>query len=186
MCSGTRITASRAKPVSVTTTSSARPSMSGTSWMWRSRLSSSTGGSTMAVYCVTSESACAVCCMTISTPSMRRSKYRRMSLTSSSLSRLRRIMLSTYSRYALSDGTRPAEVCGCSRYPSSSRSAISLRMVALERFRPERRLIDREPTGAAESTYSSMTALRIRSFLASSSTGPTSFRRWLALMPIEC
>ena len=63
-------------------------------------------------------------------------------MTSSSLSRLRRIMLSTYSRYALSDGTRPAEVCGCSRYPSSSRSAISLRMVALERFRPERRLID--------------------------------------------
>ena len=46
------------KAVSVTTTSSARPSVSGTSWIWRRRLKSSAGGSTMAVYCVTSDSAC--------------------------------------------------------------------------------------------------------------------------------
>ena len=37
---------------------------------------------------------------------------------------------STKKRYPCSVGTRPADVCGCVRKPSSSRAAISLRIVA--------------------------------------------------------
>ena len=39
---------------------------------------------------------------------------------------------STKSRYPVSVGTRPALVCGCVMYPSSSRVAMSLRIVAGE------------------------------------------------------
>ena len=42
---------------------------------------------------------------------------------------------------------RPAEVCGLTMRPSSSRSAITLRMVAGDRSRPEARDSVREPTG---------------------------------------
>jgi len=42
-------------------------------------------------------------------------------------------MLFTYSLYAFSEGIRPAEVWGCSRYPISSRSDITFRIVAEER-----------------------------------------------------
>ena len=56
--------------------------------------------------------------------------------------------LSTYKRYPLSEGMRPAEVCGCMISPISSRSAISLRMVALLRFRSVYLEIVRLPTGS--------------------------------------
>ena len=58
-------------------------------------------------------------------------------------------MLSTYSLYALSEGILPAEVCGCSRKPISSKSLISLRIVALERPISVLFAMVREPTGDA-------------------------------------
>ena len=89
------MTASRAKPVSVTITASALPSRSGTSWMWRSRLSDSAGESTMAVYLVTSDRARAVCFMTDSRSSILRSVWKRILRISSWESCALRIMVST-------------------------------------------------------------------------------------------
>src|SRR5215467_2840266 len=54
---------------------------------------------------------------------------------------------------------RPALVCGCARYPISSRSAITLRIVAGERCGKWRLDSAREPTGSAESTYSRISAM---------------------------
>jgi hypothetical protein len=42
---------------------------------------------------------------------------------------------------------RPAEVCGEATNPRSSRSAMTLRMVAEDRLKPESRDKVREPTG---------------------------------------
>ena len=42
------------------------------------------------------------------------------------------LISSIYMRYPLKVGTRPAEVCGCSRYPSSSNTAMSFRTVAAD------------------------------------------------------
>jgi len=44
---------------------------------------------------------------------------------------------------------RPADVCGCSRKPSVVSSAISLRMVAEEKFMSGSAAIVLEPTGSA-------------------------------------
>ena len=68
------------------------------------------------------------------------------------------MIVSTYSLYALSEGILPADVCGCSRKPISSRSAISLRIVALDRLNSGFLLTARDPTGEADMTYSSMIA----------------------------
>ncbi len=59
---------------------------------------------------------------------------------------------STYTRYAMSVGTRPADVCGWKRKPFSSRSLIVLRIVAGETPMPKRREMVREPAGSAVST----------------------------------
>src|SRR5215510_13618556 len=53
---------------------------------------------------------------------------------------------------------RPALVCGCARYPISSRSAMTLRIVAGDRCGKWRLESAREPTGSAESTYSRIKA----------------------------
>ena len=45
-------------------------------------------------------------------------------------------------------GIRPALVCGCERYPSSSSAAISLRIVALETPSPACSATASEPTGS--------------------------------------
>ena len=45
---------------------------------------------------------------------------------------------------------RPEDVCKCSKYPMSSRSAISLRIVAGLTPRSWRRATVREPTGSAD------------------------------------
>ena len=63
-----------------------------------------------------------------------------------------RISESTYRRYAMSVGTRPADVCGWKRYPFSSRSLIVLRIVAGDTPSPKRREIVRDPAGSAVST----------------------------------
>ncbi|MNR13587.1 hypothetical protein D3C85_1299980 [compost metagenome] len=54
---------------------------------------------------------------------------------------------STNSRYPRGVGIRPADVCGLAMNPISSRSDITLRMVAGERSRPEYLDRVREPTG---------------------------------------
>ena len=50
----------------------------------------------------------------------------------------------------MSDGMRPALVCGCCKKPISSRSLISLRMVAGLSCPPHMREIVRDPTGMPE------------------------------------
>src|SRR5215470_13685177 len=54
---------------------------------------------------------------------------------------------------------RPALVCGWARYPISSRSAMTLRIVAGDRCEKWRLDSAREPTGSAESTYSRINAM---------------------------
>ena len=54
---------------------------------------------------------------------------------------------STNSRMPFGVGTRPAEVCGATTSPISSRSAMTLRMVAGDRSSPESFDRVREPTG---------------------------------------
>ena len=56
--------------------------------------------------------------------------------------------LSTNTRYPRSVGIRPALVCGCVIKPSSSRTAISFRIVAGEIPSPLRAAMDFEPTGS--------------------------------------
>ncbi len=56
-------------------------------------------------------------------------------------------IVSTNSRYARGVGTRPAEVCGLETRPSSSRSDITLRIVAGDNSSPEYFESVREPTG---------------------------------------
>ncbi len=53
---------------------------------------------------------------------------------------------------------RPAEVWGLAMRPSSSRSDITLRMVAGERSSPEARERVREPTGWPSAMYRSTSA----------------------------
>src|SRR3954466_13722176 len=75
---------------------------------------------------------------------------------------------------------RPAEVCGWTRYPSCSRTAISLRTVAEETRTPGAWAMWVEPTGNAVAMYSCTTALRIAVLRSSSlwhSTLPTATRR---------
>ena len=62
---------------------------------------------------------------------------------------------STNSRSPWSVGSRPAEVWGANSRPASVRSAITLRMVAGERFIGSRRDSVRLPTGSPVSTYCS-------------------------------
>src|SRR3954468_17394986 len=68
------------------------------------------------------------------------------------------IKASTKMRNAASVGTRPAEVCGCTRYPVSSKSASSFRIVAAERENPYLRVRVRLPTGSAVAMNSVTTA----------------------------
>ena len=68
-----------------------------------------------------------------------------IAVTCSVLSSTRR---STYRRYALSVGIRPADVCGWMMNPISSRSDISFRIVAELRFRSVYFEIVLEPTGS--------------------------------------
>src|SRR5579863_405228 len=56
---------------------------------------------------------------------------------------------------------RPALVCGCTRNPSRSRAAISLRTVAEETSTPGVPVMWPEPTGWAVSMYSDTTAFRM-------------------------
>ena len=55
---------------------------------------------------------------------------------------------STNRRYPRSVGTRPALVCGCRMYPSSSRTAMSLRTVAGDTRRLCRSTSALLPTGS--------------------------------------
>ena len=59
---------------------------------------------------------------------------------------------STNSRYPLSVGMRPAEVCGWAMNPCSSRTAMSLRIVAGDTSRPCRSTSDFDPTGSVVDT----------------------------------
>lgn len=59
---------------------------------------------------------------------------------------------STNIRRPASVGSRPAEVCGAYSSPASSRSAITLRMEAGDSTSPSRRDSVREPTGSPVST----------------------------------
>ena len=59
---------------------------------------------------------------------------------------------STKSRYPLSVGTRPADVCGWAMYPPSSREAMSLRIVAGETPSECRSTSARDPTGSRVAT----------------------------------
>ena len=70
--------------------------------------------------------------------------------------------LSTNSRYPLAVGTRPAEVWGDCNNPRSSRSAITLRIVAGLRFRSESLASVREPTGWPSSIKCSTKTLKRR------------------------
>ena len=74
-------------------------------------------------------------------------------------------------------GLSPAEVCGWATNPRRSRETISLRMVALERSRPERSTMAREDTGAPVAMWPStraprMAALRSSSISAHDSSEP--------------
>jgi hypothetical protein len=62
------------------------------------------------------------------------------------------MMRSTKNRYALSVGTRPADVCGWKRYPFSSRSLMVLRTVAADTPSSYERDTLRLPAGSAVST----------------------------------
>src|SRR5215207_8977277 len=63
---------------------------------------------------------------------------------------------------------RPADVCGWTRYPSCSSTAISLRTVAEDTLTPGAAAMWVEPTGSAVAMYSCTTALRIAVFRSSS------------------
>ena len=67
---------------------------------------------------------------------------------------------STNRRRPWSVGSRPAEVCGANSRPASVRSAITLRMVAGDRFIGSRRDSVRLPTGSPVSTYCSTISRR--------------------------
>src|SRR5947209_8410409 len=63
---------------------------------------------------------------------------------------------------------RPADVCGCARYPSPSRSAMILRMVAGLSFQAMDFASVRDPTGSPEFTYDRTISLRLARVLSSS------------------
>ena len=139
--------------------------------MYFSLLSSLRGISTKDVRFVMSERSSAACSMVLSSSLRLSISLLRIFCLSSSGSSLVSISSSTYSRYALSEGTLPAEVCGCVKYPISSRSDISLRMVA--GLMPMSWLLERErlPTGSPVVMKSAMIACRICSFLSFRSFG---------------
>src|SRR5580658_405 len=60
---------------------------------------------------------------------------------------------------------RPAEVCGCERYPSSARSAITFRIDAGLRASSRNFEIVRDPTGSPFSMYARTMAIRISRYL---------------------
>jgi len=62
------------------------------------------------------------------------------------------------SRKADSVGTRPADVCGWARYPASSKSARTFRMVAGDSENPYFLLSVRLPTGSPDPMNSVTTA----------------------------
>ena len=113
--------------------------------MWRNVASRRFGVITTPANCVrcdrTPAAALASCCgrSAVSSPSSRW-----ISRCSSGLTTIR---LSTKKRYPFGVGTRPADVWGLARKPISSRSAITLRIVAGDRSSPECRDSAREPTG---------------------------------------
>src|SRR5271155_1809929 len=74
-------------------------------------------------------------------------------------------------RYAAAVGTRPAEVCGWYSKPPSSRSAITLRIVAVLNISSNRLEIAREDTGSPVSMYVRTISARIWRFRRSCSAG---------------
>ena len=134
-------------PASVTMTTSARPGLRLTTSMCFSA-ASVFGAMTMPAHRDSPESAAVACSsrpsMLMPEPAQRSESVRRSSSgrwpTSS--------RPSTNSLSPASVGSRPAEACGANRSPVSSRSAITLRMVAGDSESDSRRDNVREPTGS--------------------------------------
>src|SRR6266436_1796749 len=64
-------------------------------------------------------------------------------------------------RYAAAVGTRPAEVCGWYKNPASSKSAMTLRIVAVLSDSSKPFEIAREDTGSPDSMYTRTMSARI-------------------------
>ena len=148
-------------PSSATIISTTVLESTGRKLIYFSLLSSLRGIKTNDVRFVMSDSSSAACSMVESSSLRLSSSLVRIFCLSASSSWLVSMSSSTYRRYALSEGTLPAEVCGCVRYPISSRSDISLRMVA--GLMPMSWLLERErlPTGSPVVMKSAMMACRI-------------------------
>ena len=99
--------------------------------------------------------------ITTSSRSCAPSKKDSMARRSGAESGLTSANLSTKTRYPRSVGIRPALVCGAVIRPSSSSSAISLRIVAGDTPSSWRSAIAFEPTGSCVATYSSTIARKI-------------------------
>ncbi|CAB4936062.1 unannotated protein [freshwater metagenome] len=147
-------------PASVISTIIKRAGVRDTNSIWRTRDFTIDGYCTTATCFVTSASSLTV---RITTSSKSSAPSRKLSIARRSApdSGLTSANLSTKTRYPLSVGIRPALVCGCVIRPSSSKTAISLRIVAGEIPRPWRSAMDFEPTGSCVATYSSTIARRI-------------------------
>ena len=101
------------------------------SWIDFIKLFLTDGASITHVNFVSSDNKLLVCLTILSTSSIAESTmYCFILKFSSAVSRWLSINLSTYNLYPLLDGILPAEACGCSKYPRSSRSAISFLTVA--------------------------------------------------------
>src|SRR5690606_790498 len=100
----------------------------------------------------------------------------RISLGCNTSNRCTANSLSTNMRYPRGVGTRPAEVWGLCISPSSSRSAMTLRMVAGDRSN----IFDsvREPTGCPSAMYFSISAF-------SSAFALSSMRLFYAMLPTQ-
>ncbi len=135
------------RPLSVISTSIIRAGVNGTSSMCRTVECVKVGYwmiATCRVSCANSRTLRRMTSSRSIAPS-RNSRIARRSAADSGLTSVNR---STNSRYPLSVGTRPALVCGCAMYPSSSSEAMSLRTVALETPRLCRSTIALEATGS--------------------------------------
>ena len=148
------------RPASVIKIIMMREEVSGTSSIWRTRDLTIDGYCTTATCLVTSANKRTVR-ITTSSRSRAPSKKDSIALRSGADSGLTSANLSTKTRYPRSVGMRPALVCGAVIKPSSSRSAISLRIVAGDTPSSWRSAIALEPTGSCVATYSSTMARRI-------------------------
>ena len=147
------------RPSVPTSTASSLPARIGTNSMWLMRATCGSGAAMIAACWVSSDSRRdAFCTMSSGVGPVTR---RRMS--SFSLGDRPRTLSSDWmkKRRPCSVGTRPAEVWRCSRRPSSSRSAITLRTVAGDRPISWRRVTVRDPTASPLCRYSATTACKI-------------------------